>query len=495
LNRSSSNSNVSAALAVVGQGYNDTIGNGGSASVRKGSDTAPARPTPLKTPAGPSAAAKASPAAQLARAAAAPSPSALATPSAAPAAQGTSGSRKILTQVEALPIARQLSVQPPEVDLDDAEAEEFSRQSSTQRMESKTLSNSNADRSKEFYNTMHHIQDITREFSYAKLTWDTSVQRVLLLKKHRDKAVTDVFKNMCIWLCETYPDTQYFVEPAILSDTAINNDDAFKPTLHLLSTWDESLDATFVTPILGFDLVVCLGGDGTLMYAASLFPRTCPPVMSFGMGTLGFLTPFDFSDYQRRLTSVLKDENMVTLRMRLQCKVINSSGSSLIKRKSSTYQVLNELVVDRGPSPFITNLELYVNGDFCTSVQGDGLIIATPTGSTAYSVAAGGSMVHPSVPCILITPICAHSISFRPVVVPANVELELRVSASSRNAAWISMDGRNRQKIDKTDSIHVTASIWPVPTINESGQMKDWFNSLSSCLHWNERMRQKPLDI
>lgn len=89
------------------------------------------------------------------------------------------------------------------------------------------------------------------------------------------------------------------------------------------------------------------------------------------------------------------------------------------------FLVLNEVVVDRGPSPYLSNLDLFIDGKHVTVVQGDGLIVSTPTGSTAYAVAAGASMIHPSVPAIMITPICPHSLSFRPIVVPAGVELKV----------------------------------------------------------------------
>lgn len=85
-------------------------------------------------------------------------------------------------------------------------------------------------------------------------------------------------------------------------------------------------------------------------------------------------------------------------------------------------------MVDRGPSPYLSNIDLFLDGKHITSVQGDGLIVSTPTGSTAYSGSAGGSMVHPSVPCIMVTPICPHSLSFRPIVVPAGVELKVSLA-------------------------------------------------------------------
>lgn len=111
------------------------------------------------------------------------------------------------------------------------------------------------------------------------------------------------------------------------------------------------------------------------------------------------------------------------------------------------------MVVDRGPSPYLSNVDLYIDSKHITTVQGDGLIVSTPTGSTAYAVAAGASMIHPSVPAIMITPICPHSLSFRPIVVPAGVELRICVSPDSRNSAWVSFDGRNRQEIKVGDRL------------------------------------------
>ena len=120
--------------------------------------------------------------------------------------------------------------------------------------------------------------------------------------------------------------------------------------------------------------------------------------------------------------------------------------------------------------------------------------MSTPTGSTAYSAAAGASMIHPSVPAILVTPICPHSLSFRPIVLPAGVELKIAISPDSRNSSWVSFDGRNRQELLHGDSLHVTTSIYPVPSICSQDQIADWFDSLAECLHWNVRKRQKCLD-
>lgn len=103
----------------------------------------------------------------------------------------------------------------------------------------------------------------------------------------------------------------------------------------------------------------------------------------------------------------------------------NNNVNHLPMKTPVAHLVLNEVVVDRGPHPYLSNIELFIDGKYITTVQGDGLIVSTPTGSTAYAVAAGASMIHPSVPAIMVTPICPHSLSFRPIVVPAGVELKV----------------------------------------------------------------------
>ncbi|KAG8334040.1 hypothetical protein J6590_098373, partial [Homalodisca vitripennis] len=157
----------------------------------------------------------------------------------------------------------------------------------------------------------------------------------------------------------------------------------------------------------------------------------------------------------------------LTLRSRLRCIIMRKNEEVTKAKPPSNLLVLNEVVIDRGPSPYLSNIDLFLDGKHITSVQGDGLIVSTPTGSTAYAVAAGASMIHPSVPAIMVTPICPHSLSFRPIVVPAGVELKISVSPDSRNTAWVSFDGRNRQELfhgDRYQSGHVTAcvclSVW-----------------------------------
>lgn len=156
-------------------------------------------------------------------------------------------------------------------------------------------------------------------------------------------------------------------------------------------------------------------------------------------------------------------------------------------------QVMNEVVVDRGSSSFLTDVNVFESGNFMTRVQADGLMIATPTGSTAYSAAAGGSMVHPNVPSILFTPICPHSLNFRPIILPDYCELEMHIGSEARAGAWVSFDGKHRQELQRGDMLRVRMSPNPVPTINRIDQTQDWMESLDRCFGWSNRVAQKGL--
>ncbi|GFP89848.1 NAD kinase 2 chloroplastic [Phtheirospermum japonicum] len=232
------------------------------------------------------------------------------------------------------------------------------------------------------------------------------------------------------------------------------------------------------------DLVACLGGDGVILHASNLFRGAVPPVVSFNLGSLGFLTSHTFDDYKNDLRQVIHGNNTtdgvyITLRMRLRCQIFRN-GKAM---PGKIFDVLNEIVVDRGSNPIFAMYE----------VQGDGVIVATPTGSTAYSTAAGGSMVHPNVPCMLFTPICPHSLSFRPVILPDSARLELKIPDDARSNAWVSFDGKRRQQLSRGDSVRISMSQHPLPTVNKSDQTGDWFRSLIRCLNWNERLDQKAL--
>lgn len=160
-------------------------------------------------------------------------------------------------------------------------------------------------------------------------------------------------------------------------------------------------------------------------------------------------------------------------------------------RPVESFEILNDLVVDRGPSPFVSMLEVFADNNHLTTAQADGLCVSTPTGSTAYSLSAGGSLVYPDIPAILMTPICPHTLSFRPMLLPDSMELRIAVPYHSRSNAWASFDGRGRIEIKRGDHIKVTASPYPFPAVCPEDQPYPWFDSVSRTLNWNQRQKQK----
>ncbi|XP_053740319.1 NAD kinase b isoform X1 [Synchiropus splendidus] len=350
-----------------------------------------------------------------------------------------------------------------------------------------------------------HIQDPASQ----RLTWNKPPVNVLVIRKIRDESLVEPFKELCRFLVEE-KQMMVYVERRVADDDTLCKDEAFGTIRNQLCTFREGFDD--ISDCI--DLIICLGGDGTLLYASSLFQGSVPPVMAFHLGSLGFLTPFKFESYKTEVAKVFEGNAAITLRSRLKVKVVKDllqsargrdqqqehnglaprghSGSEAGK-VTLQLQVLNEVVVDRGPSSYLSNVDLYLDGRLITSVQGDGVIVSTPTGSTAYAAAAGASMIHPNVPAIMVTPICPHSLSFRPIVVPAGVELMITLSPDARNTAWVSFDGRKRQEIQHGDCIKITTSCFPVPSICCHDLVYDWFESLAQCLHWNVRKRQARL--
>lgn len=344
--------------------------------------------------------------------------------------------------------------------------------------------------------TIMHIQDPASQ----RLTWNKSPKSVLVIKKIRDASLLQPFKELCMYLMEENNMIVY-VEKKVLEDPAIASDENFGPVKKKFCTFREDYDDISNQ----IDFIICLGGDGTLLYASSLFQGSVPPVMAFHLGSLGFLTPFNFENFQSQVNQVIEGNAAVILRSRLKVRVVkelrdkkttvhNGLGENGLDteggKQAMQFQVLNEVVIDRGPSSYLSNVDVYLDGHLITTVQGDGVIVSTPTGSTAYAAAAGASMVHPNVPAVMVTPICPHSLSFRPIVVPAGVELKIMLSPEARNTAWVSFDGRKRQEIRHGDSISITTSCYPLPSICVRDPVSDWFESLAQCLHWNVRKKQ-----
>lgn len=140
----------------------------------------------------------------------------------------------------------------------------------------------------------------------------------------------------------------------------------------------------------------------------------------------------------------------------------------------------------------MSNIEIFGDDEHFTSVSADGICVGTPTGSTAYNLAAGGSLCHPENPVMLVTAICAHTLSFRPVILPDTIVLRIGVPYDARASSWASFDGRERIELRPGDYVTVSASRYPFACVQPQGRRsEDWINSISAKLGWNTRQRQK----
>ena len=183
------------------------------------------------------------------------------------------------------------------------------------------------------------------------------------------------------------------------------------------------------------DLAIAIGGDGTLLYLSSLFPRRCPPVVPFHSGSLGFLMAFDPKDYADVLNVCLRGEQPIVSRNRLEFCVrteeewARENGPAPDTR---WFHLMNETVIKRQHRlSGWSEIEVYVDDDLLARYKGDGLVIASPTGSTAYSMAAGGSIVHPEIDALLITPLNSSSLASRPLLLPGSALVRLHVRSES----------------------------------------------------------------
>ncbi|KAJ3370549.1 NADH kinase pos5 [Kappamyces sp. JEL0680] len=209
------------------------------------------------------------------------------------------------------------------------------------------------------------------------------------------------------------------------------------------------------------DLVVTLGGDGTILHASSLFPNRVPPILSFSMGSLGFLLPFSFKNFHQALDSVLGGSFPVTNRMRLSAALVSEIDGHT---SESPIQVMNEVTVHRGRNVQLGHIDCFIGDSYLTDAVADGLIVSTPTGSTAYSLSAGGPIVHPLLSSMILTPICPRSMSFRTLVLPADHTIRMKVgqrrltaqlSKRARGNAHVSVDGRDVFSLDADHVLEV----------------------------------------
>jgi NAD+ kinase len=224
-------------------------------------------------------------------------------------------------------------------------------------------------------------------------------------------------------------------------------------------------------------LLLVLGGDGTLLAAARVAAPKGIPILPINMGSLGFLTSFMIEELYPALEDILAGRLTISERVMLHVE-LHRGGKTLDKQS-----VLNEVVINKGALARMIELELIIDDDFVCRYRADGLIVASPTGSTAYSLSAGGPIVHPAVESFIITPICPHTLSDRPVVVRDTAVIEVKLSAGT-DSVFLTLDGQKGIPLQATDRVRISRAQQLLKLISTPN--KSYFEILRSKLKWGE---------
>jgi len=230
------------------------------------------------------------------------------------------------------------------------------------------------------------------------------------------------------------------------------------------------------------DLVLVLGGDGTLLSMAKAIAESGRdvPILAVNFGSLGFLTEITRPEIFQALEAVINDRATHDLRMMLRTTAARNGAATF------SHMALNDIVFTRTALSRMIELSVSVGDQFVTTVKADGLIVATPTGSTAYNLAAGGPIVHPSMDALVLTPIAPHMLTNRPIVIPTEREVRVRTtSANAGDEVYVTVDGQTGFGLQEGDEIAIAKSERPLRLIRST--TRSYFEVLRQKLKWNER--------
>lgn len=222
------------------------------------------------------------------------------------------------------------------------------------------------------------------------------------------------------------------------------------------------------------DLCVVVGGDGTLLAAARMMAANQIPILAINYGGMGFLTEVTREEMYPALERVMEGEPTTSERMMMQ--VVVNRGADV-----ETYHALNDAVIHKGTLARIIDVEARVDGHYVSKFRSDGLILSTPTGSTAYNVSAGGPIVFPTMGAMILTPISSHTLTNRPIVLPGESRVEITL-CSAQDEVYLTVDGQVGMKLEVGDRLRIRKSDRVVRLIVPSG--KDYFDVLRSKLKW-----------
>lgn len=236
------------------------------------------------------------------------------------------------------------------------------------------------------------------------------------------------------------------------------------------------------------DLIIAIGGDGTMLHAAGLAAGGDVPLLGINRGRLGFLADVSPVDMLESLGQVLAGNYTSESRLQLQAKITAADGSQ------KTALALNDVVLQRRETGRMLDFETRIAKKYVNTHMGDGLIAATPTGSTAYALSCGGPIIQPRLDAIVVVPICPHTLSDRPIVIPADQEIEVKLLPREDTKAEISVDGHTLGEFGPDDKLLIGEAEHRITLIHPPGY--DFYEILRSKLHWgrNVRVQHPPPD-
>ena len=226
------------------------------------------------------------------------------------------------------------------------------------------------------------------------------------------------------------------------------------------------------------DLIISLGGDGTLLNIAPLVERPEVPILGVNLGALGFITEVAVDELEPVLSKTLSGDYEVEKRMTLEVRVLGKNG------RAHKFRVLNDVVIAKGARSRIIDLETYVGKDYLCTYRADGLIISTPTRSTAYSLAAAGPILEPTLGAIVLAPICPHTLTHRPIVVPSNAVIRVTLRSFGDTVILIP-DGQPGIRLKNGDRVEARDYGLPVSLIKLPS--RSYYEILREKLKWGER--------
>ncbi|TQS34715.1 hypothetical protein Golomagni_04889 [Golovinomyces magnicellulatus] len=377
-----------------------------------------------------------------------------------------------------------------------------------------------------------YLQSTKPGSSLLSLHWPRPPRNLLLVQKLYSPDVTESVVQFSKHIRSEYPEVNIIVEPRIASTLQ----DKLNFPLYVSDHRSNMADKV--------DVIATFGGDGTVLRAASLFKLhgSVPPILSFSMGTLGFLGEWNFAEHKKAWREMYMsgsdvavardaafprgtdsdDIDQVSSPHEAWAHIFDRSGNNINNRVSNTLsnqhksgiaeptevspslRAINEISVHRGSHPHLAIIDIYQNGHFLTETTADGILISTPTGSTAYSLSAGGPIVHPLVKSLLITPISPCSLSFRSLVLPLDTKVCLRMSPRNRGRELdLSIDGKRCCGVSPGTEIRVEGEFvgragpgeeWHggVPCVIRTEDDDPWVGGLNGLLKFNHPFGREP---